>query len=285
MTREKEMDRELEQFKKRVQAYRGTLLGLAFGRGDAIEPAYNGNTNSSINTDGVKYVIYLCPFKKVFIVWDYKRRRELGLESKGFYTAKKWDEVLDPRFPITRPYYKSLPIKGTEEKVYVVSLEDTKEFVQHIDEYMQFNPIDVDVLGKAFLTRSKNVDMRLEDERVRKRYSSIKLQRLSDFRRKVLDAYGNQCAICRCEIRSALQAAHLHGHEVADTDLGEDIPQNGICLCANHHLMYDADIIDIDVKKGALYLNNDEAVIIRSDWYIRFQNEYRGSLIMPVFQE
>ena len=88
MTREKEMDRELEQFKKRVRAYRGTLLELAFGRGDAIEPAYNGNTNSSINTDGVKYVIYLCPFKKVFIVWDYKRRRELGLNRRAFTLRK-----------------------------------------------------------------------------------------------------------------------------------------------------------------------------------------------------
>jgi putative restriction endonuclease len=71
------------------------------------------------------------------------------------------------------------------------------------------------------------------------------LQRLHqrEFRRIVLGAYRNQCAICRLRHVRLLDAAHIlkdrHPRGVAA------IP-NGLGLCKIHHSAYDADIIGID---------------------------------------
>lgn len=72
---------------------------------------------------------------------------------------------------------------------------------------------------------------------------------------KVLKMYGNRCAICRCNIIETLQAAHEHGFE--PNEANKDDPTHGICLCANHHLMYDRNLLSIDFKKQKVsFLNS-----------------------------
>jgi len=70
------------------------------------------------------------------------------------------------------------------------------------------------------------------------------MQRLhqQQFRRLVLDAYREQCAICRLRHVELLDAAHI----LPDRDpRGEPMVSNGLGLCKIHHSAYDAHILGI----------------------------------------
>lgn len=71
------------------------------------------------------------------------------------------------------------------------------------------------------------------------------MQRLhqQQFRRLVLRAYREQCAICRLRHVELLDAAHI----LPDRDpRGEPIITNGLGLCKIHHSAYDVNILGID---------------------------------------
>lgn len=71
------------------------------------------------------------------------------------------------------------------------------------------------------------------------------MQRLHQqrFRRQVLAAYHERCAICRLAHRELLDAAHI----LADRHpKGEPAVTNGLGLCKIHHSAYDANILGID---------------------------------------
>jgi putative restriction endonuclease len=71
------------------------------------------------------------------------------------------------------------------------------------------------------------------------------MQRLhqQQFRRMVLKAYREQCAICRLRHVELLDAAHI----LPDSDpRGEPVVSNGLGMCKIHHSAYDAQILGID---------------------------------------
>ncbi|WP_372791128.1 HNH endonuclease [Paraconexibacter sp.] len=63
------------------------------------------------------------------------------------------------------------------------------------------------------------------------------------FRRAVLLAYRTRCTICSLKEASLLQAAHII--EDRDPD-GSASVNNGLALCAIHHLAYDRNLLGID---------------------------------------
>jgi putative restriction endonuclease len=76
-------------------------------------------------------------------------------------------------------------------------------------------------------------------------------QRDPDFRNRVLQAYGYQCAVCGFDLRVGMsgapigiQAAHIKWKQAQ----GPDEISNGIALCALHHKLLD---------KGALHVTED----------------------------
>ncbi len=88
-----------------------------------------------------------------------------------------------------------------------------------------------------------------EDEQttiIRREYTTrTVLQRLHQhkFRRIVLRAYSEQCAICRLKHLQLLDAAHILPDRHAE---GVAAVPNGLGLCKIHHSAYDANIIGID---------------------------------------
>ena len=80
---------------------------------------------------------------------------------------------------------------------------------------------------------------------IRRRYvTRLVRQRLHQqaFRKRVLDAYREHCAICRLRHQELLEAAHI----VADRDPeGEPKVSNGLALCKLHHAAFDCDIIGV----------------------------------------
>lgn len=83
------------------------------------------------------------------------------------------------------------------------------------------------------------------EESARRRYITSTVRRRlhqRGFRERVLDAYRDQCALCRLRHRELLDAAHI----VPDAEeAGEPVVSNGLALCKIHHAAYDAFLLGI----------------------------------------
>ncbi|MGH1574135.1 HNH endonuclease [Methylobacterium sp. P31] len=94
-------------------------------------------------------------------------------------------------------------------------------------------------------------------DRIIERVLHNRIARDADFRRAVLDAYENTCAVTGLRIidrggRVEAQAAHI----VPVAEGGLDIVQNGIALCATAHWLFDRHLISIDERWRLLVFEN-----------------------------
>lgn len=72
--------------------------------------------------------------------------------------------------------------------------------------------------------------------------AKIRLHQQS-FRERVLNAYRNQCTLCRLKHPELLDAAHI----IADNEeWGDPVIQNGLSMCKIHHAAFDRNIIGIN---------------------------------------
>ena len=77
------------------------------------------------------------------------------------------------------------------------------------------------------------------------------------FRKKILNAYKNKCAVCGFQVRLldqliALEAAHIKWHRAE----GPDIESNGLALCSLHHKLFD---------RGAFTLSRQRQILVSDD--------------------
>lgn len=89
-----------------------------------------------------------------------------------------------------------------------------------------------------------------------------------EFRRRVLDAYRRQCAMCRLRHPELLDAAHIK----EDAQGGEPIVTNGIAMCAIHHRAFDAHVVGV---------RPDYVIEVRSD----VLSEHDGPTLQHALQE
>ena len=61
------------------------------------------------------------------------------------------------------------------------------------------------------------------------------------FRERVLDAYRDQCAMCRLRHREMLDAAHI----MPDSEGGTPEVSNGVSLCKIHHTAFDVGVLGV----------------------------------------
>ncbi len=138
-------------------------------------------------------------------------------------------EAMRHRLPLAYFY----PIaKGVYQAIYPVYLVDEDaarhEFTVDIGErvdVLDLSPGADSLLHKAYSRR-------------------LTLHRLHQalFRPRVLRAYDCQCALCRLQLPSLLDAAHI----VRDGSArGDPIVPNGLAMCKIHHAAYDVNIIGI----------------------------------------
>lgn len=69
------------------------------------------------------------------------------------------------------------------------------------------------------------------------------------FRTKLLEIYGNRCAITGCSALEAIDAAHIVG---VDGE-GDDTIANGLILRADLHRLFDRDLMAIDPASGRVH--------------------------------
>ena len=86
-----------------------------------------------------------------------------------------------------------------------------------------------------------------------------KWSRQRDFRRRILSAYSNQCAICRVQL-NLVEAAHIVPVSVRGSS---DHTNNGVCLCVLHHAAYDGGLVGIGPDYRVL-MNQEKIDILRS---------------------
>ncbi|WP_433990387.1 hypothetical protein SuNHUV7_20280 (plasmid) [Pseudoseohaeicola sp. NH-UV-7] len=100
--------------------------------------------------------------------------------------------------------------------------------------------------------------------------SVIRRKRDPRFRINVLNAYYEQCCVCKYDIRMngasvALEAAHIKMHSAG----GPDEVINGLSLCVMHHKLFDL---------GAITINNDLKVRVSErvggDWGRKLNDEF-----------
>lgn len=110
----------------------------------------------------------------------------------------------------------------------------------------------------------------VNSEQTREREVISRLKRDSHFRREVIRLWGGRCIVCGENELTILEAAHIKSVKCG----GTDNPQNGYCLCANHHRMFDAALIDIDIGKGCVICSDE--VNRDSPWYVSAeQNDFK----------
>lgn len=72
------------------------------------------------------------------------------------------------------------------------------------------------------------------------------------FRHAVMRAYGRRCAVCGVSYHQCLEAAHIIPWATA-TPEQRISPTNGICLCANHHRLFDRGLLTIGPDGSVVY--------------------------------
>lgn len=230
-----DLKKELEYiYDKKIKVVRGKAA-----RNDVVISP--GNTEIDI-------VVYLRTEQEVAIVWNQQRRREFGSTTHTFNWEYdiNYQQISCGYIDSQKHMFIGKKQKRDDECVLVMSFRTLVENIYNLYDLMQYP--DEDSVSVA--RRGRNAVNRWN--------------RNAEFRNKVLRAYSMQCAICRCTEENILQAAHIK----AVADGGSDNVSNGICLCANHHLMLDNNLICIDYKNDELSYIADSVKCM--PWYSIF---------------
>ena len=214
-------------------------------------------------------------FFKTFIIWNarvHTARENANTHSFSCDIKGNYDLIQSkPIYPI----YKSLQRNGYYEKILIIDEKYIGDFCKHWFEYMipcendiGFNP-KVIFWDKKIMCWNEMKNTLYE----RNRITCSRAERNIHFRENVLESYDKKCAICRCSEEKVLQAAHI----LAVQDGGDDDIKNGVCLCANHHLMLDNGLIKIDFEN--LTLSYISSPLKKHRWYEDFVKDYHGKII------
>jgi putative restriction endonuclease len=104
---------------------------------------------------------------------------------------------------------------------------------------------DIEADDGDLLTATPEPVLSKDDESARRSYVMRRVRvrmHQQSFRRRVLDAYRTQCAICRLRYDLLLDAAHI----IPDSETrGEPIVKNGLALCKLHHAAFDRFFLSV----------------------------------------
>lgn len=245
-------------------------------------------TGPSIQIDMTKkmgdydYAIKTVPTWQSLIIWDLNYRR--SVKSTAEYLVVQTQQIHDG-IPGPDNYFAiyhglmGIACIDAYEKVAVVGYGIADLFFKNLAANIKLNPYDEGFLPekeRKSLSESPKHDDAIDREL--RRTSTTQLVREHTFRPRVLAAYGNQCAICRLAITESLQAAHKRGREARKAPYYRT--KDGVCLCANHHYMYDNGLIDLDFASETAIARN--AKVDDDPGWREFLKRYGGKLVTPV---
>lgn len=215
----------------KIRLYRIYGSNIAARNGNSEKYSFNIQDKGNL----VDIVVYLDYKNRTVIVWNNEYRRRMGCRTHCF----NWDQKINTERIadgfIDTGYRQFRADKDLiSETVLIMSFDTLLKNLYNLYELIQTGNYDDEKANGAEIARGRR--------------TVSQWNRDKEFRWKVLDAYGKQCAVCRCKEEKLLEAAHIK----AVADGGNDDVRNGICLCANHHLMFDEKLIEIDFKNMCL---------------------------------
>lgn len=231
--------------------------------GSACKIQYNVTEK---NRDSADIAVYIHEKHRIAVVWNLVERRKNGKSTKTLSVSDDWEKVM-LKGEFMRAHYKKMGAHRDAplEKVLILDIDVLDDIYELLFLYMQINSCD-----KECPEELCDEDVLSSD--IRERVSTSRWERDYKFREGVLKHYGYKCAICRCDEPKLLQAAHIK----AVADGGNDDIENGICLCANHHIMLDKGLIKIDyITKKLSYIDDN---IKKMAWYNEFIHIYKGMI-------
>ena len=134
--------------------------------------------------------------------------------------------------------------RGNDEIVVLFTPEQFMNYVANQTDFHRFGQSEqeVEVLSQTTQNDPTSDDIGAIPADRREVVRSVRTWvRQRDFRQRVLAAYRKQCAVCRVQL-NLVQAAHIVPVHV---DGSNDLTQNGLALCANHHQAYDSGLLGI----------------------------------------
>lgn len=229
-----------------------------------------------------------------FVVWS--TGLNLSLSRKHFDVGKstKLSTIIRAGIPEDQiiPFYKQIRDQNQKplgyQKILFVGINRLQDVVEHYEEFIFPNPDDEGYIepicvpnengDPVFVSISDTMPQVLINANIlRSRDRIDRARRNYSFRKSVLERWNNRCAVCGETELIVLQAAHI----IAVKDGGNDSPNNGICLCANHHLMFDGEngkqliIISEDQRTFSCFSVSEK----KKEWYIQAKN--RGLALFP----
>lgn len=238
---------------------------IVYGTGAPVNIAYECR-KKEYSTSNI--LIFLNKNKSIAIIWNLKRQRDSNhIIKTQSLTSCSWENVLPVNNEIKDWYRKIGNISDNPyEKVLAMNFNTLIANVNDLYQLLEFDITDTSI------PRELIVKEKLKNESRTKR-TIEQWNRDVRFRSVVLEAYGKQCAICRCKEEKILEAAHIK----AVSEGGNDKEENGICLCRNHHKMFDEGLIKIDFENLELKYIADSVQSMA--WYKEFIIKYNKKIL------
>ncbi|WP_235570075.1 HNH endonuclease [Lysobacter sp. Root916] len=190
---------------------------------------------------------------EVFGAWDIRRHE--GQDSSSPSAQIREDVLLR-----AHSHRFSIGSRATGEMVVAFRPEFLIDYaISSGALHRQTNHEDFDLLNDVDAITDTQIDS-IESEQRRKVVATIvRRYRAADFRRRVLGAYGNRCAMCGVQL-NLIDAAHIV--PVASDD-SSDATSNGIALCKLHHAAFDRNLVSFDAEYR-IEVSNSELVKLES---------------------
>ncbi len=159
---------------------------------------------------------------------------------------------------------------------YIENLESLHECGQVAAEIEMLNQIARSPAG----VEDEEVEKEIAEPRRHALISTKRALREVDFRRRVLLAYCQRCAMCGVQLR-LLDGAHILPVAHPDSTDGTD---NGVALCASHHRAFDRAFVTFD-PHFSIHVNPNKVKEFKAGNLAGGLNEFksalRSSLILP----
>lgn len=222
--------------------------------------SYNGRT-TPICSDVIKNSDLIIGYNNesdLYVVWNALLHQKDGCENQTFAVPKKYvwshsEQYIDDLiYPVYRKIHGKTPFC---EKIVIVKPEFLQEFCKAPFSYLLPDHRDIGFAkntlfacpnDKSVVPWTDNKYTQYLPDTYREYYSCKRAKRDALFKKRVFNKYDiPHCVVCGITIQSVLEAAHI----IAVKDGGNDEPENGICLCRNHHRLLDEQLIFVDDNK------------------------------------
>ena len=234
------------------------------------------------------------PHKPLLVLWA------LGKVQNGNFGPWSFDEIYNGLIPLLREFAPSSKVLRPEhpfrhlenDKVWAFNHELPKEprvlsaaffrrnkyegsFSADVEQALKANPKlaeeIISIMMDAHFPESYFPD--IAESCSIKKYTVQRIYRNPLFRKKVLQLYDYQCAVCKYQVNHrdapvGLEAAHIKWHKAG----GPDLESNGLALCSLHHALFD---------RGCFYVDHDFVVhtspFITGNTAVEHLEKYNGS--------